>query len=123
MLASEGGNGSLIDIAQGLIAEGASPRFAALSPEGQAQVAKVVVLAESNPALLKARADPETAAEQLPFLHAPMGLQLEQLIGSLVPESLIVGLAGIVVTVLVAIATHWIAEAYRAQGSWTSTVA
>lgn len=78
VLADEGLTLSEPEIVQGLIAEGASPRFAGLSPAAQGQLAQVLVLAEQNPTLAKVLVSPGQVQAQLPALVAAAGLTLDQ---------------------------------------------
>lgn len=77
VLADQGLSVSEVQIAQQLIAEGLSPRFAGLSPSAQEQVAHVIVLAEHNPAVAQVLMSPEQATAQLPALLAAEGLSLD----------------------------------------------
>jgi len=131
VLSEEGLALSEAQIAQGLIAEGVSPRFAGLSPSAQEQVAQVVVLAERNQAVAHVLTSPDQVTAQLPALLAAEGIsldaealsalsaplelddeQLEQVVGGST-AALVIGLIGtVVVPTLATIFTLWINKHY-----------
>jgi hypothetical protein len=65
------------EVARRLLAEGAVPRFATLSASAQDQIAQVLVLAERDPLISQALANPADAYAQFPDFLAVHGLNLE----------------------------------------------
>lgn len=127
VLADEGVAMDDLAVAKGLLAQGALPRFAHLESTAQEQVAKLMLLAESNPEASQAIAssdvgritaiasaagitlDPEVTS----LLAQPLDLddaQLQQVVGGIDPltASLITAGIGAIVT----IATLWITRHY-----------
>ncbi|MBM5819937.1 MAG: hypothetical protein FJ070_07630 [Cyanobacteria bacterium K_DeepCast_150m_m2_101] len=132
ILASEGVQMSDVDVAKGLIADGASTRFAHLSDSAQQQLAQVVVLAERDPGIAQALMAPDEVKERLPGLLAAHGLsldaealsalsqplelddqQLEQVVGGIDPVT--AGLITLGITTLGGVLTLWIKEHYASK--------
>lgn len=133
LLAAEGLPMSDLELARGLIAEGALSRFAGLSPAAQDQVAQLLVLAAADPAIAVVMADPEQVTDRLPGLVAGQGLtldeevlaalsrpldladtQLEQVVGGIDPVTASLITFGI--TTLGSVLTLWITKHYESKG-------
>lgn len=140
LLAAEGLEMSDTEIVQGLIAEGASPRYSDLSPEAQAQVAQLLVLAERKPDIAEALVHPLDSGTALAALAEAEGLaldpqaqaalqqpldlnddQLEGVVGGLDPVT--AGLISLGITTLGAVLMHWINRHYDARLAETKTTA
>ncbi len=119
-----------LEVAKGLIAQGALPRFAGLGPSAQEQVAKLLLLVEENPAAAEAiglsdlqqiqaiagsagiTLDPEVTA----VLAQPMDLDdatLENVVGGIDPLTATLITTGI--GAMVTIATFWINKHYDSK--------
>jgi hypothetical protein len=130
VLSGEGVVMDQLDVAKGLIAQGALPRFADLGPSAQEQVAKLLLLVEENPAAAEAigssdlqqiqaiagsagiTLDPEVTA----VLAKPVDLDdatLEKVVGGIDPLTASLISAGI--GAIVTIATLWINKHYEAK--------
>lgn len=130
VLAAEGVVMDELEVAKGLISQGALPRFAQLGAKSQDQVARLLLLVAENRELARAIGasdvqlitaiagsegillDQEVAC----VLAQPLDLddaQLEQVVGGIDPltASLITAGIGAVVT----IATHWISKHYETK--------
>lgn len=130
VLADEGVTMDELSVAKGLIEQGALPRFAHLGSDAQEQVAKLLLLAESNPEASQAISgsdvnqitaiasaagitlDPEVTS----VLAQPLDLddaQLDQVVGGIDPLTATLISTGI--AAVVTIATLWINKHYDAK--------
>jgi hypothetical protein len=132
VLAAEGLPIGELEIAQGLLQAGASTRFAGLSGRACDQLAQVLVLAESDPAIGRILLDPQQVTAGLPALlaahalvlepealaalAAPLDLddqQLEQVVGGIDPMT--ASLITLGITTLGGVLITWITKHYDTQ--------